>query len=117
PTPADVGITIEVADSSLLRDQRDKTRIYARWYSLLLDRQSRRSPDRRLYSAVRTNRHSGLLLVSDLSARQRCPSRARRSHDRHPPCSRIASLTGLSHITSLAASDAPPGRRAIRRLP
>src|SRR5262245_54256628 len=30
PTPADVGIIIEVADSSLLRDQRDKTRIYAR---------------------------------------------------------------------------------------
>jgi Uma2 family endonuclease len=30
PTPADVGLLIEVADSSLLRDQRDKTRIYAR---------------------------------------------------------------------------------------
>ena len=30
PTPADVGLVIEVADSSLLRDQRDKTRIYAR---------------------------------------------------------------------------------------
>jgi Uma2 family endonuclease len=30
PTPADVALLIEVADSSLLRDQRDKTRIYAR---------------------------------------------------------------------------------------
>jgi Uma2 family endonuclease len=30
PRPADVGLVIEVADSSLLRDQRDKTRIYAR---------------------------------------------------------------------------------------
>jgi Uma2 family endonuclease len=30
PTPADVGLLIEVADSSLLRDQRDKTRVYAR---------------------------------------------------------------------------------------
>ena len=30
PGPADVGLVIEVADSSLLRDQRDKTRIYAR---------------------------------------------------------------------------------------
>ncbi len=30
PGPADTGIVIEVADSSLLRDQRDKTRIYAR---------------------------------------------------------------------------------------
>lgn len=30
PTPADVALVIEVADSSLLRDQRDKTRIYAR---------------------------------------------------------------------------------------
>jgi Uma2 family endonuclease len=30
PIPADVGLLIEVADSSLLRDQRDKTRIYAR---------------------------------------------------------------------------------------
>jgi Uma2 family endonuclease len=30
PGPADVGLLIEVADSSLLRDQRDKTRIYAR---------------------------------------------------------------------------------------
>ena len=30
PTPADVGLLIEVADSSLLRDQRDKARIYAR---------------------------------------------------------------------------------------
>jgi Uma2 family endonuclease len=30
PGPADVGLIIEVADSSLLRDQRDKTRIYAR---------------------------------------------------------------------------------------
>jgi hypothetical protein len=36
PGAADVGLAIEVADSSLLRDQRDKTRIYARggiaWY-------------------------------------------------------------------------------------
>jgi Uma2 family endonuclease len=30
PEPADIGLLIEVADSSLLRDQRDKTRIYAR---------------------------------------------------------------------------------------
>jgi hypothetical protein len=30
PAPADVGVLIEVANSSLLRDQRDKTRIYAR---------------------------------------------------------------------------------------
>ena len=30
PGSADVGVVIEVADSSLLRDQRDKTRIYAR---------------------------------------------------------------------------------------
>jgi Uma2 family endonuclease len=30
PGAADIGLVIEVADSSLLRDQRDKTRIYAR---------------------------------------------------------------------------------------
>ena len=30
PTAADAAVVIEVADSSLLRDQRDKTRIYAR---------------------------------------------------------------------------------------
>jgi Uma2 family endonuclease len=30
PGAADVGVVIEVADASLLRDQRDKTRIYAR---------------------------------------------------------------------------------------
>jgi Uma2 family endonuclease len=30
PVAADLGLVIEVADSSLLRDQRDKTRIYAR---------------------------------------------------------------------------------------
>jgi Putative restriction endonuclease len=30
PGPNDTGLVIEVADSSLLRDQRDKTRIYAR---------------------------------------------------------------------------------------
>src|SRR4051794_12925617 len=30
PGPPDVGLIIEAADSSLLRDQRDKTRIYAR---------------------------------------------------------------------------------------
>ena len=30
PTPADVGLLIEVANTSLLRDQRDKGRIYAR---------------------------------------------------------------------------------------
>lgn len=41
---ADVGLVIEVADSSLLRDQRDKTRIYARasiptyWIVNLVDR-------------------------------------------------------------------------------
>jgi Uma2 family endonuclease len=44
PAPADVGLVIEVADSSLLRDQRDKTRIYARggipsyWIVNLVDR-------------------------------------------------------------------------------
>jgi Uma2 family endonuclease len=36
PTAADAGLVIEVAEASLLRDQRDKTRIYARggipWY-------------------------------------------------------------------------------------
>ncbi len=30
PGPDDIGLVVEVADSSLLRDQRDKTRIYAR---------------------------------------------------------------------------------------
>jgi Uma2 family endonuclease len=30
PTPADVGLVIEVANTSILRDQRDKARIYAR---------------------------------------------------------------------------------------
>jgi Uma2 family endonuclease len=44
PVPSDVGVVIEVADSSLLRDQRDKTRIYARggivcyWIVNLVDR-------------------------------------------------------------------------------
>jgi Uma2 family endonuclease len=44
PTAGDVGLVIEVADSSLLRDQRDKTRIYARsgipvyWIINLVDR-------------------------------------------------------------------------------
>ncbi len=44
PGPADVGLVIEVADSSLLRDQRDKMRIYARgaipcyWIVNLVDR-------------------------------------------------------------------------------
>jgi hypothetical protein len=44
PGPPDIGTIIEVADSSLLRDQRDKTRIYARggipWYWIvnLVDR-------------------------------------------------------------------------------
>jgi hypothetical protein len=44
PTAADTGLVIEVADSSLLRDQRDKTRIYARagipiyWIINLVDR-------------------------------------------------------------------------------
>jgi Uma2 family endonuclease len=44
PGAADVGVIIEVADSSLLRDQRDKTRIYARggilcyWIVNLVDR-------------------------------------------------------------------------------
>jgi Uma2 family endonuclease len=44
PGPADIGLLIEVADSSLLRDQRDKTRIYARggissyWIANLVDR-------------------------------------------------------------------------------
>jgi Uma2 family endonuclease len=44
PVPADVGMLLEVADSSLLRDQRDKTRIYARagivcyWIVNLVDR-------------------------------------------------------------------------------
>jgi Uma2 family endonuclease len=45
PGPADVGLLIEVADSSLLRDQRDKARIYARaniphyWIVNLVDHQ------------------------------------------------------------------------------
>jgi Uma2 family endonuclease len=30
PSPKDIGLIIEVADASLLRDQRDKTRIYSR---------------------------------------------------------------------------------------
>jgi Uma2 family endonuclease len=44
PNPADTALVIEVADSSLLRDQRDKTRIYARanipcyWIVNLVDR-------------------------------------------------------------------------------
>jgi Uma2 family endonuclease len=44
PTAADAGLVVEVADSSLLRDQRDKTRIYARagvpvyWIVNLVDR-------------------------------------------------------------------------------
>jgi Uma2 family endonuclease len=44
PTVSDVALVIEVADSSLLRDQRDKTRIYARagipvyWIINLVDR-------------------------------------------------------------------------------
>lgn len=44
PGPADVGLILEVADSSPLRDQRDKTRIYARaaisiyWIVNLVDR-------------------------------------------------------------------------------
>jgi Uma2 family endonuclease len=44
PGPADVGLLIEAADASLLRDQRDKTRIYARagivcyWIVNLVDR-------------------------------------------------------------------------------
>lgn len=44
PGPADVGLLVEVANSSLLRDQRDKTRIYARggiacyWIVNLVDR-------------------------------------------------------------------------------
>lgn len=44
PSTSDIGCLIEVADSSLLRDQRDKTRIYARagiaiyWIVNLVDR-------------------------------------------------------------------------------
>jgi len=44
PGATDIGLVIEVADSSLLRDQRDKTRIYARaniatyWIVNLVDR-------------------------------------------------------------------------------
>lgn len=44
PGPSDVGLIVEVANSSLLRDQRDKTRIYARggiacyWIVNLVDR-------------------------------------------------------------------------------
>lgn len=44
PNPSNVGLLVEVADSSLLRDQRDKTRIYARagivcyWIVNLVDR-------------------------------------------------------------------------------
>ena len=43
PNPSEVALVIEVADSSLLRDQRDKTRIYARagipiyWIANLVD--------------------------------------------------------------------------------
>jgi Uma2 family endonuclease len=43
PGPADVSVLIEVADASLLRDQRDKTRLYARagiacyWIANLVD--------------------------------------------------------------------------------
>lgn len=45
PTPADVGLIVEVANSSLLRDQKDKARMYARagvpvyWIANLVDRQ------------------------------------------------------------------------------
>ena len=46
PFPADIGGLIEIADASLLRDQRDKTRIYARagipWYWIV------NLPDRRI---------------------------------------------------------------------
>lgn len=44
PSPADAGLVVEVAESSLLRDQRDKTRVYARggipiyWIVNLVDR-------------------------------------------------------------------------------
>lgn len=44
PGPTDMGLVVEVADLSLLRDQRDKTRIYARggipcyWIVNLVDR-------------------------------------------------------------------------------
>lgn len=44
PSASEVGLVVEVADSSLLRDQRDKTRIYARasistyWVINLVDR-------------------------------------------------------------------------------
>lgn len=44
PGPTEVGIVVEVANSSILRDQRDKTRIYARggipfyWIVNLVDR-------------------------------------------------------------------------------
>jgi Uma2 family endonuclease len=44
PSPTDLGLVVEVADASLLRDQRDKTRIYARggipcyWIVNLVDR-------------------------------------------------------------------------------
>lgn len=44
PGPSDFGLVVEVADSSLARDQRDKTRIYARdripvyWVVNLIDR-------------------------------------------------------------------------------
>jgi Uma2 family endonuclease len=44
PAPAEIGLLVEVADASLLRDQRDKTRIYARnniciyWIVNLVDR-------------------------------------------------------------------------------
>jgi Uma2 family endonuclease len=44
PLPADIGLVVEVADSSLLRDQRDKSRIYARagipvyWIIVHMDR-------------------------------------------------------------------------------
>jgi Uma2 family endonuclease len=44
PTPADFGLVVEVSDSSLARDEQDKTRIYARdaipvyWVVNLVDR-------------------------------------------------------------------------------
>jgi Uma2 family endonuclease len=54
PTAADVGLVVEVSDSTLPGDRDDKGRIYARRNRLLLDREYQRSPDRGVHVAVRT---------------------------------------------------------------
>jgi Uma2 family endonuclease len=65
PSAADAGQVIEVADSSLLRDQRDKTRIYARanipvyWIINLVDQRIEVNPatPSRWCSTGRRSRH------------------------------------------------------------